>query len=78
MEVVSDSLPPSLTPSQDNVEVVSDSLDILCELLARFGSVVPSEHLMRVKELSLGYLGEGRAALRKKAVHALGEWEGGW
>ena len=31
---------------QDNINVVSDSLDILFELLVRFGSLVPSEEMV--------------------------------
>ena len=56
---------------------MSDALDTLCELLARFGGLLPAEQMARVQALALGYLGESKAALRKKAMHCLGEGWGG-
>ena len=55
---------------------MSDALDTLCELLARFGGLLPAEQMARVQALALGYLGESKAALRKKAMHCLGEGGG--
>jgi hypothetical protein len=52
--------------------VVSEALDVLTELLSRFGGLVPTEHA-RIKECTLGYLGDVKVMLRKRAMSCLGE-----
>ena len=52
-------------------EVACESLDILCELLARFGAVVPSESRSSIQQCTLGYLNDSKVLLRKRAMHCL-------
>ncbi len=65
--------PPAFPPCpQDDYEVVGHVLDILGELVSRFGGLLGPEH-GRIRDALLGALGEGRVALRKKALQGLGE-----
>ncbi|GAX78344.1 hypothetical protein CEUSTIGMA_g5786.t1 [Chlamydomonas eustigma] len=56
--------------NKDNMDVVSEALDILTDLLSRFGGLVPAEHA-RIKECTLGYLGDVKVMLRKRAMSCL-------
>ena len=49
---------------QDNINVVSDSLDILFDLLVRFGSLVPSEEQVGKS----GELGGAWSLARREAL----------
>ncbi|EFJ52089.1 hypothetical protein VOLCADRAFT_79240 [Volvox carteri f. nagariensis] len=55
---------------KDDSEVVGHVLDILTELIQRFGGLLVSEHC-RIRDALLGALGEGRLVMRKKALQGL-------
>jgi hypothetical protein len=52
---------------------VEDCLDLLTDVLGRFGGYLGAQH-GEVGGVVLPYLDGGRATLRKRALHALGEW----
>lgn len=52
-------------------DVVCESLDILCELLSRFGSIVPPESRSSIQQCTLAYLNDTKVLLRKRAMHCL-------
>lgn len=52
--------------------MLTDSLDILTELVGKFGGLVTSEH-RTIQAVLLQLLDDGRAPIRKRAVHCLGE-----
>lgn len=56
--------------AQESNDVVMDALDILTDVLSRFGNTVAAEHA-RLKDVSLSYLADGTAQLRKRAMHCL-------
>ncbi len=53
--------------------MVGHVLDILTELIQRFGGLLAADHC-RIRDALLGALGEGRLVMRKKALQGLGEW----
>eukprot|EP00195_Chlamydomonas_chlamydogama_P007020 CAMPEP_0202892974 /NCGR_PEP_ID=MMETSP1392-20130828/2632_1 /ASSEMBLY_ACC=CAM_ASM_000868 /TAXON_ID=225041 /ORGANISM="Chlamydomonas chlamydogama, Strain SAG 11-48b" /LENGTH=1235 /DNA_ID=CAMNT_0049577131 /DNA_START=157 /DNA_END=3864 /DNA_ORIENTATION=- len=56
--------------NKDNNDVVGDSLEILTDVLGKFGGLVVSEHT-RIRDCLLGQLDDSRAALRKRALQGL-------
>lgn len=58
-------------PQSDSFEVVGDSLDILADVLTKFGGLVGGEHA-RVRAALAPLLDDSRAALRKRALHCMG------
>jgi len=56
--------------TKDNYEVAGDSLDILGEVLTKFGGLVGAEHV-RIRTTLAPLLDDGRTALRKRALHCL-------
>ncbi|GLI69131.1 hypothetical protein VaNZ11_013686 [Volvox africanus] len=59
-----------LAVHKDDSEVVSQVLDILTELILRFGGLLVAEH-SRIRDALLGALGEGRMVMRKKSLQGL-------
>ncbi|KXZ56874.1 hypothetical protein GPECTOR_1g789 [Gonium pectorale] len=59
-----------LAQHKDDTEVVGHVLDILTELIHRFGGLLGAEHC-RIRDALLGALGEGRLMMRKKALQGL-------
>ncbi|GIL73243.1 hypothetical protein Vretimale_4847 [Volvox reticuliferus] len=59
-----------LAVHKDDSEVVSQVLDILTELIQRFGGLLVAEH-SRIRDALLGALGEGRMVMRKKLLQGL-------
>ena len=55
---------------QESFDVVSASLDLLNEVLSKFGGLVASEHA-RLRNALLPELDESRAGVRKRAIHCL-------
>ena len=55
---------------QASYDVVSASLDLLCEVVGRFGDLVSAEHA-RIRDCLLPELDESRAGVRKRAIHCL-------
>ena len=56
---------------QEDQNVVSDSLDILGEATAKFGSLISGEHA-RMMETLIPHLDNQRGPVRKRAMHCLG------
>jgi hypothetical protein len=52
--------------------VLQDSLDILVEVLGRFGHYVSGQHELLLQTL-LPHLDDSRAGVRKRALQAVGE-----
>ncbi|KAG2500009.1 hypothetical protein HYH03_002291 [Edaphochlamys debaryana] len=59
-----------LTTHKDDSEIVGHVLDILTELIQRFGGLLAADHC-RIRDALLGALGEGRLVMRKKALQGL-------
>lgn len=57
---------------QDNFEVMNDSLDILVDVLGKFGHLLPEQHATIVAVL-LPHLDDHRQGIRKRALHCIGE-----
>ncbi|KAG1681345.1 hypothetical protein FOA52_007393 [Chlamydomonas sp. UWO 241] len=57
--------------NKENADVIVDSLDILTELLGRFGALVGALEHERVKATCLAFLADSKAPLRKRAMHSL-------
>ncbi len=57
--------------SQDSQETVTECLDILTEVLLRFGRSMKDEHLM-LKDILLKYVADARSLIRKRAVSCIG------
>lgn len=55
---------------QESYDVVSASLDLLNEVVSKFGGLVAGEHA-RVRDCLLPELDESRAGVRKRAIHCL-------
>lgn len=51
--------------------MVGHVLDILTEVIHRFGGLLVGEHC-HIRDALLGALGEGRLVMRKKALQGLG------
>jgi hypothetical protein len=56
---------------QDNFEVLTDSLDILTDVVAKFGHLLPEQHATIVQLLQ-PYLDDSRQGIRKRALHCIG------
>jgi hypothetical protein len=59
---------------QEDQQLVEDCLDLLTDVLGRFGGYLGAQH-GEVGSCVMPYLDGGRATLRKRALHALGEWK---
>lgn len=57
---------------QDNFDVTNDSLDILTDVLAKFGHLLADQHALILQTL-LPYLDDSRQGIRKRALHCIGE-----
>lgn len=57
---------------QGSQEIISECIDILTEVLVKFGRSLKDEHLF-LKDILLQYLAEPRSVIRKKAVSCTGE-----
>ena len=57
---------------QGNLDVLSDTLDITSELLARFGNVMADYH-SQLKAAILPHLEEPRPVIRKRAIQSIGK-----
>lgn len=57
---------------QGNLDVLSDTLDITSELLARFGNVMSDYHT-QLKTAILPHLEEPRPVVRKRAIQSMGK-----
>ena len=57
---------------QGNGDVLSESLDITGDLLARFGNVM-SEYHPQLKKALLPHLKETRPVVRKRAIQCIGK-----
>jgi cullin-associated NEDD8-dissociated protein 1 len=57
--------------NKSSSEVACECLDILCELLARFGSIVPTDSRSSIQQCTLAYLNDTKVLLRKRAMHCL-------
>lgn len=56
--------------------MAGDSLDILGEVLSKFGGLVSAEHA-RVRTAVVPLLDDSRSSLRKRALQCLGKQAGG-
>uniref|UniRef100_A0A383VAE3 TATA-binding protein interacting (TIP20) domain-containing protein n=1 Tax=Tetradesmus obliquus TaxID=3088 RepID=A0A383VAE3_TETOB len=56
---------------KDNFEVLTDSLDILTDVVAKFGHLLPEQHATIVQLLQ-PYLDDSRQGIRKRALHCIG------
>ncbi len=61
------------TRTQDNAEVVSDSIEVLGELADKIGPGLASEH-QRIRDALLPYLNDSRAQVRRRVLHTLSEY----
>ena len=52
--------------------MVGDSLELMTELLARFGGLLSADHA-NIAAAVLPHLDDSRALIRKRALHCLGE-----
>ena len=57
---------------QASQEVISECLDIMAEVLLRFGRSLKDEHLF-LKDILLQYVADSRSVIRKRAVSCIGE-----
>ena len=57
---------------QASQEVISECLDILAEVLLKFGRSLKDEHLF-LKDILLQYVADSRSVIRKRAVSCIGE-----
>jgi hypothetical protein len=53
--------------------VVGDSLELMTELLSRFGGLLAADHA-NISAAVLPHLDDSRALIRKRALHCLGKW----
>eukprot|EP00878_Enallax_costatus_P002222 GHUV01002394.1.p1 GENE.GHUV01002394.1~~GHUV01002394.1.p1 ORF type:complete len:958 (+),score=265.35 GHUV01002394.1:286-3159(+) len=56
---------------KDNFDITNDSLDILTDVLGKFGHLLPEQHAMILQTL-LPYLDDNRQGIRKRALHCIG------
>ncbi|KAK9861770.1 hypothetical protein WJX84_007141 [Apatococcus fuscideae] len=56
--------------AKESQEVISECLDIMAEVLLRFGRSLKDEHLF-LKDILLQYLADSRSVIRKKAVSCI-------
>ncbi|KAF6251732.1 armadillo-type protein [Scenedesmus sp. NREL 46B-D3] len=56
---------------KDSFEVLTDSLDILTDVVAKFGHLLPEQHATIVQLLQ-PYLDDSRQGIRKRALHCIG------
>ena len=63
----------SLPFQQEDVSVQLEALDILGDLLSRFGGLLVSFH-SSIKQALLPQLASPRLAVRKRAIIAIGKW----
>ena len=57
---------------QGNLDVLSDTLDVTSDLLARFGNVMSGYH-SHLKAAILPHLEEPRPVVRKRAIQSMGK-----
>lgn len=57
---------------QESPDVLQDSLDILVEVLGRFGHLVQDQHQLLLSTV-LPHLDDHRAGVRKRALQCIGE-----
>jgi cullin-associated NEDD8-dissociated protein 1 len=62
-----------ITSSETSTEIKSECLDILCDILHRFGGLMTADHEKLLNAL-LVQLNLQRAGLRKRAIQCLGNW----
>lgn len=61
--------------NKDNYEVVSDSLEILTDVVTKFGGIITTDH-PRIQDCLLANLDDGRAPVRKRALQCLAALSG--
>ena len=68
---------PLTSVAVQEVDVANASLEILNDLLNKFGGLMAGDHA-RLRDSLLPLLEDNRAGVKKRAIHCLGEAAGGF